>query len=790
MSVGNNNAEERVSSILDEIRQDCFITEQVATTICQFFYFCINQKDSSKMLPYNLLIEYDNKDSAMRLAKKLALAAKGLMDAVACEQCTEKDFIDNAARVYHLDRRVVFLVEDMLKETPDNWEAAFTELKKRPEIVKIYLRDRNETIDRFEKDTYFRWCFLNLHIEKTAMTEQELKKFFFSSLDRKGKAYTKRFKEEIEKEIDIVYSKAQLREENFIFDLLDRTENRAMEKAVVKTEYDIEDVPLYRETPFVGKEEPEDPVDTESIEVKPDKHNLLVLALSTRNLKGERNSSFTLNDGSGLTINKCYYQLEPIAKYMIQQHKGERITILEMCTSDTLKDIEIGEKYPKDNRSAKTYFEFRIDQYSKLYRCDVDYRQVNIDEGNMSEGLVATAESLKKIWPEIKGKGEFWIDTHGGFRDVTIMCNSLISLLKTYDIKPDKIYGVRYRNVNVGLEDNKIVDQMESFTINDFVAGMNEFIEYGSASILNSYYESSNSKKNDKINSIVDAMKTVSDGTKMCDPKVYLKGLDKLAEAVQEYGNGTNEIFDIFVDYINKDYGALLTKKRRNIDVIERCKNKKMYQQALTFIESLMPKEFSQKGVLYYDHRDNEDVKTMVRYSGKAYMQDEPEHYLFDSYLVPLKYFEKSYNTDTKDQMAIKAINANIEDLIDNFTIKNNIVEINTDSKNNKIILGQVECFTNLKKADSLKKAGQLLRLHKALKECRNMTNHASGKDRPTKEDIEAGIDKYIYWVKELFKDGDLNSPKLTKTGKTKLSEYTKKKIAEKNNKSSVGNVQ
>ena len=46
----------------------------------------------------------------------------------------------------------------------------------------------------------------------------------------------------------------------------------------------------------------------------------------------------------------------------------------------------------------------------------------------------------------------------------------------------------------------------------------------------------------------------------------------------------------IFADTIKEDYGALLDENKRSVlDIIGRCIDNKLYQQALTFSESKIP---------------------------------------------------------------------------------------------------------------------------------------------------------------------------------------------------------
>lgn len=762
MSWDSSNVNEFINLALNHIKRDCYLSKKNEDTISEFFHFCVNQKSNSRMVPYSLLIEYDNQSVGVNLAVKLSNAACILMDSIKPIKCKEQDFFQYLEHPAELKERTVFLITDMMKEEPENWAFLSEELRKYPQIIKIYLKDINDNISRFETDSYFRWRMLNLHIEKSSMGIDDVCEYLKYCLEQRHIFYTDEFWTEIVQYVNTVYPNAMLAEEEFVFDLCDAVEQRALGRTDASAIYDVDCVPLYNreEKSEVTNNSREDIGD---IVENHDNVNLLVLALSTRTPKGEVSKDFYVEDnGKEIIIPDCQYQLEPVVKYMISKFRGESVRIIELCTADTYVGFPVGEVEPKDNRSAREFFENRIDEYKGLYKCDVSYETIDIDEANMSEGLVSVAEKLKAINENINGK--FWIDTHGGFRDVTIMCNSLISLLKAYDIRPDRILGVRNPSRTDTLKKSLIVDQEESFKVNEFVAGMNEFIEYGSASILDRYIRGSQMAKNEKIMNVVKAMVGVSDGTKLCDPTQYKKALNTLSAAVKEYGEGTSEIFDIFVDYIKKSYGILLDNANRtNFDIVKRCNDKGMYQQALTFIESLMPEDYSNAGLLYYDTDDEEKINELSKTMKKSYLTKQ--HFVFDSFGLNMHYFEDQDNN--KDRNAIMALDTKYDDILEDFSIPDGVVKFQLFDKGNIKELGQIEYFTNLQSEIYCKKFGKLIRLHKALKECRNMTNHATERQRPQKKNIEVGLNHYIELYEELVKCDELKGERQKGSGKS-----------------------
>ena len=134
----------------------------------------------------------------------------------------------------------------------------------------------------------------------------------------------------------------------------------------------------------------------------------------------------------------------------------------------------------------------------------------------------------------------------------------------------------------------------------------------------------------DHVKAVVSAMKDVAYGTQLCDPDLYEKGLRALEPAIRmlEDDSEASSLLHIFTDQIREDYGRLLDGKNRTaIDIIRWCVGKKLFQQALTFLESRMPAYFYQMRFYYYDPSFNVDISRR-KPAAKNFMQslnDEPE---------------------------------------------------------------------------------------------------------------------------------------------------------------------
>ena len=230
---------------------------------------------------------------------------------------------------------------------------------------------------------------------------------------------------------------------------------------------------------------------------------------------------------------------------------------------------------------------------------------------------------------------------------------------------------------------------------------------------------------------------------------LYEEGLSDLRGYINEHHKKKSrviqdDLFRIFQDDIKNDYGMLLGKNKPTaVDIVERCARKKMYQQALTFIESKMCNDFFEKHVLYYDETDPKMCKVIRQKKFDLKLQyDKDRHFVFDEYLKnkELKWMEasiRSFISDgSKDQQRKK--NRTIETALDfltnrkafySFIQSQNEQEISNSSISCSFIDSEDNSTGIVIKTDVIedidkKMVGYLIRLHKVLKELRNEISH------------------------------------------------------------------
>ena len=523
--------------------------------------------------------------------------------------------------------------------------------------------------------------------------------------------------------------------------------------------------------------------------------NFILLAMSTFP------STIYINDfktPERTEIPDCQSQLEPVVRYILSKCTSEEVYVFSMTTDKTEELKHIGpEEIDKGQRirrvtapvgdesdiSAAKFFEKRIvnsPEY-KGFSNDCIFSSKTIDLSMPEEAIRVAVERIRDYKEEDSSSPmRLWVDTHGGIRDVSLLINVVAFLLYQFkDVELAGIYGTEYSTDKTS--ENRVIDQRNAFESLSFVSGMSDFMNFGNVDVLEAYYKTNSSGGTKEILEFIKAMKLISDGTQFCDPYLYTQGLDALGIAIQEIEkealNPENALLPIFYRTIRDDYGVLLDpEKRTGFDIIKRCIRKKQYQQALTFIEVLMPEYFFEKRILYFSESDRIIAKEAAVEAGREY--EGTVGFAFNKY--NMSYMEKCFkhSEDVRNTLfgraGILAGRTRADEFDHDFSrelredVKEDLTKgIRTGfSKKSNVTLfsNEVQSYRITMLSDvpdeNLLLAGKIMRMHNVLKSSRNKFNHAVSSDesveikdrRPYLEDIVEIMSKYIDNIIELEK--------------------------------------
>lgn len=470
------------------------------------------------------------------------------------------------------------------------------------------------------------------------------------------------------------------------------------------------------------------------------KKNIIVLSMSTL---GEKvypcNFVYKENDETG---EEYYSQLEPISR-MILEREGSLDKIIILATESTKKDqefiLEPNGKNEKRTCSAINFYKERMG-----LKNEEKIKIVDVEEKEFTPAISKVVETIRSLYTEKNSEDELklWIDTQGGFRNITLVMNAIISLLKTDNIEPDGIYSV---NFNSKAKLQPIIDQTETYKIFQFVSGINEFSRYGRAEQLEDYYDSISPENTPKV---IRKMKDITEAIQMCNMIEFENYLKDLRKLVKERDTSEKNLLNIFWKQIENDYGQLLEESCTGLDIVEWFYKKKFYQQAITYIEAKLPQEWvERKTISYKENRTglNELKKTLK----KGFEKDA--NLVVDQ--IARQYF--TWTSIVKEKNGKK---------IDKFNIRSNLKKARTVNyrtsnqlRNVNILYGQLSLGTmniSIKKGIDADSVMDMILLYKLLKNERNKFNHMSDKnDRADQETLGKVIRLFIECGREVYGD-------------------------------------
>lgn len=262
------------------------------------------------------------------------------------------------------------------------------------------------------------------------------------------------------------------------------------------------------------------------------------------------------------------------------------------------------------------------------------------DGSNKEIDAGTIAEVIGELRMDGKYKVNVYIDTQGGGRAITNIINAIVTMTD-YTTQSGQIeYKSRYAiNFYIKNTVNEIYDATPQYYINDLVAGMKAFIDYGKAEQLIKYIDRiSGQTGNECVNErqLASCIKGVADAIQICDSAQMDAALQKLAAEIAQGKTYETPYFNVLVKEIGNDYGVLLKAERNVIDSIEWCARKGFTQQALTYIEDKIPKFFC-RNVIRMTNNDADFVDNVKILNYETSYERVMYYKAAESYLKPIR---------------------------------------------------------------------------------------------------------------------------------------------------------
>lgn len=507
--------------------------------------------------------------------------------------------------------------------------------------------------------------------------------------------------------------------------------------------------------------------------------NVILLAMSTlkivkTNCGGVLNQNSYTNELGGDKKYTGYSQLEPVTKFFVQTiYESEKKLpdkIVVLCTPKTLvnensffmEEIENKKRESRSQISAYSVFKEQIQRYVKekysVTLPDSVFVPVSIDQDQMNQGICDAAMVITKVQENRKEKVQLWLNTQGGFREITFVMIAISTLLENKYIKVRDIVSVQYQDS----QDSMLKRQLHTYKILNFVSGMNEFLRYGRVDQLKEYY---NGKNDSPEMPIIDEMEGFAEALQICDTRKIEETVEKLGEEIKKYEESaerSSEFFSIFLDEVKKQYGDILEKKECNgIALVKWLYENKFYQQALTYIEARIPEEIigkeGEERLLAYKITENKQTLSEQQDKDNSKLRTRTENFLLIKIIEDI-FGSKNGSKDSDDkenqgdlENAICKVKKALNDRCGLEEFKGN----NKHYKLTGISLKEMRNAEVTITSDSISIELQcVLYLYKWLKDVRNELNHFDNTEkRSSFKSIKCAINLFIEVGEKLYEN-------------------------------------
>ena len=252
----------------------------------------------------------------------------------------------------------------------------------------------------------------------------------------------------------------------------------------------------------------------------------------------------------------------------------------------------------------------------------------------------------------------FYMDLQGSdFCDGYAFFN-VISMLQESTGHRIRIAGVIQSTVTPERLSAPILDEWSRLEMHELLTGLNVFLNYGKADYIQHYWNT-HRLQSPCCKRMITGMKYIEEGVSLCNIPVLEYGISSLHTLFSENPpERSRELtYTILAGAIRKDYGKLLDTRETNVpELLKWALRKRMYQQALTIVESQVPADMAKRGIFYYAKTAAEAERVMaavnVHYwndnAKNRFAYNDIAHYLIKNY--PYLFIDRIQPKDKKNR--------------------------------------------------------------------------------------------------------------------------------------------
>ncbi|MBQ0146520.1 MAG: hypothetical protein KBS51_05340 [Lachnospiraceae bacterium] len=380
------------------------------------------------------------------------------------------------------------------------------------------------------------------------------------------------------------------------------------------------------------------------------------------------------------SLDKKYSELA--AKYEIKSN--ERNLFYHIESGDRNSTEFLKELKSVCNNREMNYLNYAgykmMNSYHKMYPLDVN-KDVRIRYiPTMTD--IRTSEDVRNFFNTVFNAIRInddhitlYIDFQGlGFTDAFGIHN-IISILKESSKTDIRIAGIIQSSRSTDRICNVIRNEWKRFDIQTLLSGVQEFLNYGKSETVFDYWKR-NGVRNQVIEHMFAGMQYVEEGISLCNIDMLRYGVGVIRETLKKGNEIDLPAYHILKNLISKDYGDMLEGSEVSIpSLLEWTLKKGMYQQALSIVESHVPKDLVKRGIFYYadSNEDAENVKKVINvfYWNETfkcrYQYNDIDHFMLKNYgkdLINLRQRDKTQVDKDNAAMHVRRIHDTAEDVL------------------------------------------------------------------------------------------------------------------------------
>ncbi|MCR5137662.1 MAG: TM1812 family CRISPR-associated protein [Oscillospiraceae bacterium] len=361
------------------------------------------------------------------------------------------------------------------------------------------------------------------------------------------------------------------------------------------------------------------------------------------------------------------------------------------------------------------------------------------------DNISGIIQAIYASFPE-EDEIRLYVDVQGGGRTDAFIRNQIFTVLNN---ETDSRISIR-QIISTGFEKqnfaNLLKDETERYRINDLVAGMHAFVNYGKVGTLKRFFQGRQDQQ-DYLTSLMDVMENIDRAISLCDVERLennILQLRKKLNEVPEADSTSAEIFAVLKAGIERDYGKLLESDSIDpVELIRWAKRKELIQQTLTIIEARTPELIINRKLLYFPEEECEILEDIKYYHSDK--DKQKEHQTIEQYLC--KGYAKDLKKDVGEYRRRNVIEVLAEEL-------NRSYRDQKKQKQREYNYQRVNLYTQLT-GPYINKLWSLLDQYDALNKMRNDICHPTGDHpQPEYENVRKAITRFVDTLDDLLNNG------------------------------------